>query len=84
MWIRQLLKTGLVMDNSLYPVWQFIFPEGTTLTLQLIKVDAVSGIKTKLNCHSALRGGSLKREGVGKRWQPPSEPGLGSCCAGWF
>lgn len=77
------------MDNSLYPMWQFIFPEGTEgtkLTLQLLKVDAVvvSGIKTKLNCRSALRGGSLKHGDVGKRWQPPSEPGLESCCAGWF
>lgn len=53
MW--QLLKKGLVMDDSLYPVWQFLFPEGTKMTLQLLKVDAavVSGIKTKLNCHSA-------------------------------
>lgn len=55
------------MDNSLYPMWQFVFPEGTKLTLQLLKVDAVvvSGIKTKLNCHSALRGGSLKNEDMG-------------------
>lgn len=53
-----------MMDNSLDPPWQFIFPEGAKLTLQLLKVDAavVSGIKTKLNCHSALIGGSPKAE----------------------
>ena len=74
------------MDNWLYPMWQFIFPEGTKLTLQLLKVDAivVSGIKTKLGCHFALRGGSLNCEDAGKRRQPPSEPGLESCCVGWF
>lgn len=85
MWIQQLLKTELMMDNSLYPVWQFVFPEGTKLTLQLLKVDAVvvSGIRTKLNCHSALIGGSLKTKDAGRRWQPPSERGLGSFCSGW-
>lgn len=56
-----------MMDNSLYPVWQFIFPKGTKLTLELLKVDAVvvSGIKTKLNCHSALRGGLCNMEMLG-------------------
>lgn len=85
MWIWQLLKTELVTDNSLYAVWQFVFPEGTKLTRQLLKVDAVvvSGIRTKLNCRSALKGGSLKTEDAGERWQPPSERGLGSFSSGW-
>lgn len=54
-----------MMDNSLDPAWQFIFPEGAKPTPQLLKVDAavVSGIKTKLNCHSAFVGGSPKAEG---------------------
>lgn len=84
-WMWRLLETQLVMDNSLDPMWQFLFPEGTKLTLQLLKVDAevVSGIKTKLNCHSALRGGSVHCGDVGKCWQPPPEPGLEGCCAGW-
>lgn len=84
-WIWQLLETRLVMDSSLYPMWQFIFPKGTKLTLQLLKVDAVvvSGIETKLSCHSALRGGSFQHGDVGKCWQPPPEPGLERCCAGW-
>lgn len=77
LWIWQLLKTGLVMDNSLYPMWQFVFPEGTKLTLQLLKVDAavVSGIRTKLSCRSALQGGSLKRGDIGMRWQRLQSPG---------
>lgn len=59
------------MDSSLYPVWQFVFPEGTKLTFQLLKVDAavVSGIRTKLSCRSALRGSSLKHGDVGMWWQ---------------
>lgn len=77
MWIWQLLKPGLVMDNSLYPMWQFIFPEGTMLTPRLLKVAAavVSGVKTRVNCHSFLRGGSLQHKEVGKWWQAPCTPG---------
>lgn len=65
------------MDNALYPMWQFIFPEGTKLTPRLLKVAAAvaSGVETRVNCHSALRGGSLQQEEVGKRWPPPSVPG---------
>lgn len=58
-------------------MWQFVFPEGTKLTLQLLKVDAavVSGVRTKLSCRSALRGGSLKQGDIGMQWQRLWSPG---------